>query len=230
MMLTLFAPEATRANSSVMVTFTFDDVPKSVFTVGFPILEKYHYPATIYVETRNTTFNGYMNWDDVGVVAKAGWEIGAHTHTHPHLTKLTNEEILEDLLISTQEFAAHGYAPQNFASPFGDMDERVLAIIKRHYASQRAAWPNGVNVGELDPYNIQSYAISKDTTWEEMSNLLDGLQREGGWLVLQMHDVTPKGVTVGQQYDTNLLEDIVEEVHSRGFPVITIRQALENLQ
>ncbi|HEV8677444.1 MAG TPA: polysaccharide deacetylase family protein, partial [Candidatus Paceibacterota bacterium] len=138
---------ASAQTPKAIVTFTFDDVPKSVERIGLPILDAYHYPATVYVETRNTGGNypDYMNWEDVKKVADAGWEIGAHTHTHPHLTKLSNEAILEDLFTSTQELAAHGYAPVDFATPFGDWDDRVISIIKRHYASQRDAWPAGVN-------------------------------------------------------------------------------------
>jgi peptidoglycan/xylan/chitin deacetylase (PgdA/CDA1 family) len=223
---------ASAQTPQAIVTFTFDDVPKSVARVGLPILQKYRYPATVFVETRNTDGNypDYMNWDDVKKVADAGWEVGAHTHTHPHLTKLTDEEILEDLFTSAQKLAEHGYAPTDFASPYGDLDDRVLAIIKRHYASQRDAWPAGVNELPLkDPYHIASYEVNNDTNWSTLSSLLDDLQTKGGWLVLQVHEVTPKGQPVQGQYDTNLLEDIVERVHARGFPVLTIREALSRL-
>lgn len=229
-----WVPGLTQAQTpEAMVTFTFDDVPKSVLTVGLPILEKYQYPATVYVETRNTDNNlkGYMNWDDVKKADQAGWEIAAHTHTHPHMTKLSDAEILDDLLTSTQDLADHGYAPVDFASPFGDVDDRVLAIIKKHYASHRDAWPAAVNTLPLaDPYHIASYEVTKDTTLDDLSKLLGGLQTKGGWLVLQVHEVTPKGEPVNDEYDTNLLEDVVELIHEKGLPVLTIRQALTSLQ
>lgn len=217
---------------AAIVTFTFDDVPKSVATVGLPILKKYGYSATVYVETRNTDSNypGYMNWDDVKAVADAGWEVGAHTYTHPDLTKLSNEEILDDLLTSTQDFARHGYAPVDFASPFGNVNDRVMAILKRHYESHRMAWPSGMNADDFDPYGIASYDVTSATTLDELSSLLESLQKEGGWLVLQVHEVVPKGQPVREQYATNLLEDFVELVHAKGLKVLTIQQALQSLQ
>jgi peptidoglycan/xylan/chitin deacetylase (PgdA/CDA1 family) len=221
----VFLPSAAFAQTTI-VSFTFDDAPKTVFEVGFPILKHYQFPATLYVSTRNTEYDDYMNWDQIAAVAQEGWEIGAHTHTHPHLTKLSDAEVLDDLLTSTQEFAKHGYAPVNFASPFGDMDDRVLSIISRHYASHRTAWPDGVNSIPPDPYNLVAYEVNRDTTLAEVSTVLDGLQSQGGWLVLLMHHVSSKGEAMEHEYGTNLLEDIAQLVQTKGFPVMTMGQAL----
>ncbi len=213
-----------------IVSFSFDDAPKSVVEVGLPIMVKNHLQATLYISTRNTKWPGYMNWDDIALAASHGWEIGAHTHTHPDLTKLSNEQILEELLTSTQMFASHGYSPVHFSTPFGAFDDRVLEILERHYESHRTAWPQGFNTVNPDPYLIASYYIVRDTTIEEISKLLDDLQKTGGWLVFQLHHVTPKGEVVSDEYDTTLLEDIVRQVKVRGIPTRTVGEALKQLK
>ena len=32
-----------------------------------------------------------MSWDQLGGLAEAGWEIGSHTRTHPHLTQVGDD-------------------------------------------------------------------------------------------------------------------------------------------
>lgn len=217
---------------TTMVSFTFDDAPKSVVTVGLPILAAAGYPATVYISTRNTTFHGYMNWNDVALVAQNGWEIGAHTYTHPHLTKLTDAEIVQEFETSNADYALHGYYPIAFATPFGAYDDRVLNIVKRYYESHRAAWPAGVNTLSPDPYAIASYEVNRVTTIEEVTSLLDDLQKNqnGGWIVLQLHHLFPKGEVVTEEYGSDLLEAIVEQVKTRHIAVLTVSDALKQLK
>jgi hypothetical protein len=117
-----------------------------------------------------------------------------------------------------------------FATPFGAYDDRVLAIIKQYYQSHRTAWPSGVNTLQPDPYQLVSYDITRDRPMEKVQALLDGLQNNGGWVIFQMHHLYPKGEAVDELYGTNLLEDIVEQVHARGFTVLTVSGALKRLQ
>ncbi len=209
------------------MTFTFDDAPNSVVEVGLPVLEKYGYPATVYIATRNTTAPDYMSWDDVAKVAQAGWEIAAHTHTHPHLTQLTDEKIVEEFETSKLWFAEHGYAPVDFASPYGFMDSRVLKIVKGYYQTHRTGWPHAVNQIPPDWYHLAAYDVGNDIKLAAVSKMLDSLQKTGGWVILVMHHVTPRGEPVEYSSDTNLLEDIAKLVKARGIPVLTVEEALK---
>lgn len=227
----LSLPAIAQAQTTI-VSFTFDDAPKSVVTVGLPILAAAGYPATVYISTRNTTFHGYMNWNDVALVARNGWEIGAHTYTHARLTKLTDAEIVQEFETSNADYAQHGYHPISFATPFGSYDDRVLNIVKRYYESHRAAWPAGVNTLSPDPYAIASYEVNRTTTIEEVVSLLDDLQKDkkGGWIVLQLHHLFPKGEVVTEEYGSDLLEEIVEQVKTRHIAVLTVSDALKQLK
>ncbi len=229
LLLTL-GPLEVQAQALSIVSFTFDDAPNSVVEIGLPILDKYDIDATVYISTRNTQRKGFMDWNKIALVANSGWEIGAHTHTHAHLTKVSDQLILGEIQTSMGIFAKHGYKPVHFASPHGDYDDRVIEILKRHYKSHRAAWPIGMNTIHPDPYQIASYYLARNTTLEELKKLLNDLQIRGGWVVFQIHGVLPKGSDVVGDYDTNLLEDLVEEVHTRGLTTLTVGQALEKLK
>jgi peptidoglycan/xylan/chitin deacetylase (PgdA/CDA1 family) len=55
------------------------------------------------------------------------FEIGNHTFTHPHLTRLSSAEIRDDLLRTQAEIAAAtGHTSTLFRPPYGEYDAHVL--------------------------------------------------------------------------------------------------------
>ena len=80
-------------NVDKLVAFQIDDSFKSFYQKGFPIFKKYHYPFTlfVYVEGTDRRWGDFMDWDMVREVAKYG-DIQLHSYSHPHLTKLSNNQ------------------------------------------------------------------------------------------------------------------------------------------
>jgi peptidoglycan/xylan/chitin deacetylase (PgdA/CDA1 family) len=73
-----------------------------------------------------------MSWDDLGVLAQAGVEIGAHTITHPRLTRLKDEAaVSREIAGSRAELERRlGLTIPTFAYPYGDYDERVAQAVE----------------------------------------------------------------------------------------------------
>jgi peptidoglycan/xylan/chitin deacetylase (PgdA/CDA1 family) len=76
---------------------------------------------------------GGMSHAEVRAAAESGsLEIGAHTVTHPFLTRLAPEEQFREIEMSRSELAAKtGRAIRHFAYPAGDYDAETLAAAKR---------------------------------------------------------------------------------------------------
>src|SRR3954465_12555075 len=113
------------------------------------MLDAAGYPATVYAPTayldtpeRPLSWNGIeqgqggpherellpMSWDQLRELADAGWEIGAHTRTHPHLTEVGDEELRVELGESKATVEERlGRPCPTLAYPYGDYDERVVA-------------------------------------------------------------------------------------------------------
>ena len=95
-----------------------------------------------------------MSWDQLGELADAGWEIGSHTRTHPHLTQSRRRELraeLESRKATVEERL--GRPCPTLAYPYGDYDERVVAaagaagyaaagtLPARLHSERALAWP-----------------------------------------------------------------------------------------
>ena len=92
-----------------------------------------------------------MTWDELRESVSMGADIGSHTVSHPHLTRLGDAELKHELEVSRQRIEDELRRPCPFlAYPFGEQDGRVRA-------AARAAGYEGafaLRAGKGDPYAI----------------------------------------------------------------------------
>ena len=142
--------DAVRATSGRVVAITFDDAYLSELTLAKPLLDAVGYPATVYAPTayldtpeRPLKWDGIeqwhggehesellpMSWAQLGELAEAGWEIGSHTRTHPHLDRVEDDTELRDELVESKATVEQrlGRDCTTLAYPYGEYDERVIA-------------------------------------------------------------------------------------------------------
>lgn len=83
-----------------------------------------------------------ITWRQVEALLQSGWEVGAHTLTHPRLTQLLAQEGAEavrgEIEKSNQMLRDRlGLEPIHFAYPSGDWNEEVEKIVAPYYRSLR---------------------------------------------------------------------------------------------
>lgn len=97
-----------------------------------------------------------MDWDLLREVAERGVEIGSHTRTHPHLTRLSDAELAMELRESRDVIQAElGRPCRLFAYPYGEQDERVRAAARA--VGYEAAY--AVETDDVDPFALPRLAV-----------------------------------------------------------------------
>jgi len=107
------------------VVITFDDGNLDVYTNAFPIMQKYGFTGVMYIVVNELRADGYLGVDQIKEMAAAGWEVGSHSMSHPHLPlnhDRLNFEIAQSR-IDLQEML--GIPVTSFAYPFGETDPVV---------------------------------------------------------------------------------------------------------
>jgi len=153
------------SGSAPPVAVTFDDAFSSILERAYPILSSLRFPATVFVVTEFAETGGLLQWSGVdqwlgGVheaelqglswaelrrLAAAGWEIGSHTRTHPHLTQLSDDALASELRGSREACQrALGCPCRSVAYPYGDFDSRVAAAAAQAGYEAAATLPAGV--------------------------------------------------------------------------------------
>lgn len=122
---------------------TFDDGYLDNLQRALPVLQRYGHRATCYIVSDR--IGEYNVWDAerLGVRKRlmdaveierwlaAGMEIGAHTRTHVRLSRLDEQAARDEILGSQQVLEARfGVQVRQFCYPWGDYDERTLAVLR----------------------------------------------------------------------------------------------------
>jgi peptidoglycan/xylan/chitin deacetylase (PgdA/CDA1 family) len=133
------------------VIISFDDDWQTQYTYAFPLLKKYGFKATFYVWVIVVGMRNHMTWDEVKELDAAGMEIGCHTMTHPYLTRIKDDATLRREIFGAKQRIEQriGKPVTSFAYPFGQYNERVVAIVKEAgFTSARSTWPGVTHTAE----------------------------------------------------------------------------------
>lgn len=128
---------------------TFDDGYVDNFTRAFPLLQAYGATATVFIVPplvdggaplrwagveepceRLPDVWRSMTWEMVEQMAAAGIAFGAHTLTHPHLTRVGDEQLRQELLDARSRIVERLGRCDALAYPYGDADARVRAAAR----------------------------------------------------------------------------------------------------
>lgn len=216
--------QAASGSAPGLLTFTFDDASVSQFTLGLPMAKEFGIKGTLFVVTgeadeatnaeaealSNARANGdavpdrpsslvpdrwYMTWDEIRQFRDAGWEIGSHSITHPHLSEHEDARVADEISVSRDRIESEvGTPPVSFAPPYGDFDDRTLqmAMWSYHYNLLALGEKNGgLNpIGAIDPSSIDRLPVD---IWTEPTSVCGKMVNAAithSWLVLMFHGFT----------------------------------------
>lgn len=159
------------------IVLTFDDGFDNFYTDAFPILSKYKMPCTVFLVPNYCGKNNdwptqlksvprlpLMDWSRVQELSSAQIEFGAHTCTHPFLTRLSPDCAVREIKQSQDVIQEKiGRSVPYFAYPYGNLNRTVRAIVSEHFEAAL-----GTSLAETtsqdDVYNlsrIDAYYLAK---------------------------------------------------------------------
>ncbi len=122
------APVRRHNNSEKKIALTFDDGPSELYTEEIlDILDEYRIKATFFVIGTNCERSPQIVMREI----EAGHEIGNHTYTHPHLSKIGQEDLRSEM-IRTEKilFELGEYRPKLFRPPEGVYSRSVSKTVE----------------------------------------------------------------------------------------------------
>ena len=114
------------------VVISFDDGYLSQYVHGFPTLRARHWPGVLNLQvTFLRPVGGMRPWRVRSLIA-AGWEIDAHTITHPDLTTVDDARLWREVDGSRNVLRRQFHIPVDFfCYPAGRYDTRVVNAVRR---------------------------------------------------------------------------------------------------
>jgi peptidoglycan/xylan/chitin deacetylase (PgdA/CDA1 family) len=174
------------------VVLSFDDAPESQYAFVAPLLKKYGFGATFFVCEFPPNFGDttkYMNWRQIKELDKMGFEIANHTRTHPAVSKLSKDELLNELnYIEDKCKSLEIEHPETFAYPGYSLSQKVMnVLLEKDYGFARAGGSRVYDPENDYPLLVPSWAM----TSENNSQIMDALKQahDGKIVVLTIHGV-----------------------------------------
>lgn len=217
-------------NATPMVSFTFDDVPKSAATLGAAILEAHGARGTFYVIGSQVGTSSAL-WDmvdgeDVVALHRQGHEIACHTFSHKRACDL-DEATLSAEIERNQHYLRSldsSIRIENFAYPFGYGSFVRKRQLKGVFRSCRSIVP-GVNSGSVDLQFLRAMPlIDRRIDRDGIERAFDQAETDNGWLIFYTHDVADEPSPYG--CSPSLLNEALEAAARRKIPVLNMAEAL----
>lgn len=216
-------------NATPMVTFTFDDLPKSAATCGADILESYGARGTFYVSGGLVGLDA-PDWttgcaDDVVSLHRRGHEVGCHTFSHRRACDLDETSLAAE--IARNRTYLHSLDPtmpvETFAYPFGYGSYARKHQLKSEFRTCRSIVP-GVNAGEVDLQFLRALPlIDRQMSRERIDAAFAEAANMNGWLIFYSHDVADEPSLYG--CSPELMTYALEAAARRNVPVLTMAEA-----
>jgi peptidoglycan/xylan/chitin deacetylase (PgdA/CDA1 family) len=106
---------------------TFDDGCCSDYAKAFPLLLEAGLRADFFLNTANIGKPGYLNWEQVREMCKAGMAFHSHGHSHVALSRLDPVHLERELRVSRGILEDKlGSAVDFLAAPYGLLNRRVI--------------------------------------------------------------------------------------------------------
>jgi peptidoglycan/xylan/chitin deacetylase (PgdA/CDA1 family) len=192
-----------------VAAITFDDGYRSVFVNALSIMKREGVVGACFVSTdlvgtsRRFAHDAnlpvaelleLMNWNELGTLRAAGWEIGGHTATHPRLSQcdgaMLTEELMRPLARLEQQL---GIQRPSMAYPFGgrgDITAPAIDLVRRAGYSACMSDYGGENHPPFDLFDVKRIELGGDHPTLAWKTRVQGLDVGGmRWPHLQLRRI-----------------------------------------
>ncbi len=217
-----------------LISFTFDDFPRSALLTGGAILKSFGVAGTYYASfglmgTEAPTGPIFLP-EDLKVLLEQGHELGCHTFGHCHAWD-TQPNVFEDAVVKNRQALNQlvpGASFKTFSYPISVPRARTKQRIAKYFACCRCAGQT-FNIGNVDLNYLSAFFLEKSRDNPEIiRNVIDENRRARGWLIFATHDVCDDPTRYGVTPD--FFEEIVRYAVNSGARILPVYEAYEALR
>jgi len=216
-----------------IVSFSFDDFPRSALTMGGEILKRFGARGTYYVATdlmdSSNDLGEQFHLGDLHRLVEDGHELASHTKGHLSSRKVSFATFRDNMRKGRESLARAADIEDsgNFAYPYGHVTFEAKRKLGPELVSSRGTC-GGINGPAIDLNLLRANSLYGDLSQlNRASELISRNERKKGWLIFYTHDVTEKPSKFG--CTPGLLEAVVARAAAAN-KIMTVTAVMGQLQ
>ena len=215
-------------NEAPIVSFTFDDFPRSAYYAGGAILKAHGFRGTYYTalglaDTLEPVGEIFSREDLVKVVAD-GHELGCHTFGHCHswdTAPAAFERSIGDNARRLREWLPET-SLTTLAYPLAEPRPSTKRLAARHFSCCRAGGQT-YNTAVIDRGLLSAYFLERAKSLDSVKRMIDRTAAASGWLIFATHDVCETASPWGCK--PQFFDDVVRYASRSGNVVLPVCEA-----
>jgi peptidoglycan/xylan/chitin deacetylase (PgdA/CDA1 family) len=215
-----------------MISFTFDDFPRSALREGGAILRKYGFAGTYYTAFglmgRETSPVGPLfERGDLARLLADGHEMGCHTFAHCDAWKTAPPDFEKSILDNQRALTelAPGASFPSLSYPVSNPRPDTKRRAGRHFPCCRGGGQT-CNSGWADLNLLCAFFLEQSVRDPaQIADVIRRTEEQNGWLIFATHDVSPTPTRFGVTPD--FFENAVRAAAGSRCRVLRVREACE---
>jgi peptidoglycan/xylan/chitin deacetylase (PgdA/CDA1 family) len=231
----LFRRIITLRPTKPIISFSFDDAPRTAFARGGDMLGAHGARGTFYVSLgmlgRDSPSGVIGTEDDLRLAIETGHELGCHTFDHRSSWETSPGDFLQAVLKNRE--AVSGLFPEasmsTFAYPICDPRPATKRRIGKMFRCCRGGGQT-FNVGKTDLNLLKAFFLDARNLVkiDTVRELLDKNAEARGWLIFATHDIADNPSRYG--CSNQFFRDVVKHAAQSGALILPVAKAFEQVQ
>jgi peptidoglycan/xylan/chitin deacetylase (PgdA/CDA1 family) len=216
---------------SPVISFTFDDFPRSALTKGGTILREHGFTGTYYASFglmgKETPTGEIFRREDLDELVRQGHELACHTFDHCDSWETAPSDFEASILRNRRGVAENvpGITLKSFSYPISWPRAETKRRVARYFECARAGGQT-FNAGVVDLNYLKAFFIEQSRgNFDAIKEMIDANARANGWLIFVTHDVCSVPTRFGCA--SHLFERVVEHSAKSGAAILGILDALK---
>ncbi len=217
-----------------IVSFTFDDFPKSAVEHGASALEAIGALGTFYACTGMLGHENIMGQlytaEDLDRLRSAGHEIAAHTQTHLDCGQVSADTVRGEITenITNLKALVPDIEVSDFAWPYGETTYKAKASVGDLVTTGRGILP-GINRKGSDLMQLRSCELTPQAaTIKRAKQAIEKAVLIGGWVTIFTHDIRSDPSPFGTTPEAFM--SLAKFARDSGARILPMQQAFRALQ